>query len=188
LLEKYWYSCAYASIISTDTPATGCSRNALLKLSRLIDTLNEKIGLIANWLVLIAFVISAGNALMRYSFSLSSNAWLEIQWYLFGGMVLLGANLQTSFMHPPFGFALFYLRGVAPKEVKSSDIYWGAVPWVGMQLVLVAIIIFWPGLVTDFVPKPATLDPARIEIQMDQPGDAREDSSAEIERQFRQQK
>jgi len=102
--------------------------------------------------------------------------------------VLLGANLQTSFMHPPFGFALFYLRGVAPKEVKSSDIYWGAVPWVGMQLVLVAIIIFWPGLVTDFVPKPATLDPARIEIQMDQPGDAREDSSAEIERQFRQQK
>ena len=38
--------------------------------------------------------------------------------------------MQTSFMHPPFGFALFYLRGIAPKEVKSSDIYWGAVPWV----------------------------------------------------------
>jgi tripartite ATP-independent transporter DctM subunit len=65
--------------------------------------------------------------------------------------VLLGANLQTSFMHPPFGFALFYLRGVAPKEVKSSDIYWGALPWVGLQLILVAIIIFWPGLVTSFI-------------------------------------
>jgi len=102
--------------------------------------------------------------------------------------VLIGANLQTSFMHPPFGFALFYLRGVAPKAVKSSDIYWGAVPWVGMQLILVAIIIFWPGLVTDFVPKPAAADPARIEYQLEQPGDAGADSSAEIERQLRMQK
>jgi TRAP-type mannitol/chloroaromatic compound transport system permease small subunit len=65
---------------------------ALLELSRLVDTFNEKVGLIANWLVLVACVISAGNALMRYGFSLSSNAWLEIQWYLFGGMVMLGAS------------------------------------------------------------------------------------------------
>src|SRR5689334_4723470 len=65
--------------------------DALLKFSRLIDALNEKIGLIANSLVLMACAISAGNALMRYSFSLSSNAWLEIQWYLFAGMVMLGA-------------------------------------------------------------------------------------------------
>jgi tripartite ATP-independent transporter DctM subunit len=99
--------------------------------------------------------------------------------------VLIGANLQTSFMHPPFGFALFYLRGVAPKEVKSSDIYWGAVPWVGMQLILVCIIIFWPGLVTDFLPKSAPADPARIEIPMDAPVD---DPAAEIERQLRQQR
>lgn len=65
--------------------------DALLKFSRLIDILNEKIGLIANWMVLIACAISAGNALMRYGFSLSSNAWLEIQWYLFAGVVMLGA-------------------------------------------------------------------------------------------------
>ena len=63
---------------------------ALLRLSKAIDTLNHKIGLIAVWLVLIACVISAGNALMRYGFNLSSNAWLEIQWYLFAGIVLLG--------------------------------------------------------------------------------------------------
>ena len=63
---------------------------ALLRLSKAIDTLNQKIGVIAIWLVLIACVISAGNALMRYGFSLSSNAWLEIQWYLFAGMVMLG--------------------------------------------------------------------------------------------------
>jgi tripartite ATP-independent transporter DctM subunit len=103
--------------------------------------------------------------------------------------VLLGANLQTSFMHPPFGFALFYLRGVAPKEVKSSDIYWGAVPWVGMQLILVAIIIFWPGLVTSGldraapVPLPATLEaPATGGVP---PAD---DPAAEIERQLREQR
>ena len=46
--------------------------------------------------------------------------------------VMLCVNMQTSFLHPPFGFALFYLRGVAPKEVKSSDIYWGAMPWIGL--------------------------------------------------------
>lgn len=64
---------------------------ALLRFSALVDALNEKIGLIASWLVLIACVISAGNAVMRYGFNMSSNAWLEIQWYLFGGMVMLGA-------------------------------------------------------------------------------------------------
>ena len=58
--------------------------------------------------------------------------------------VMLCVNMQTSFMHPPFGFALFYLRGVAPKEVKSSDIYWGALPWVGLQLIMVALVIAFP--------------------------------------------
>lgn len=114
--------------------------------------------------------------------------------------VLLGANMQTSFMHPPFGFALFYLRGVAPKEVKSSDIYWGAVPWVVMQLLLVTILIFWPGLVTGFINKPAAIDPAKIEMQLPpadltvpvQPPAAREtdrdEGSAAIERMLKEQK
>jgi tripartite ATP-independent transporter DctM subunit len=81
--------------------------------------------------------------------------------------VLLGANMQTSFMHPPFGFALFYLRGIAPRDVKSSDIYWGAVPWVLMQLLLVAVLIFWPGLVTDFIAKGPEVDPTKVEIRLD---------------------
>ena len=83
--------------------------DALVKFSRLIDALNEKVGLAANWLVLIACVISAGNALMRYSFSLSSNAWLEIQWYLFGGMVLLGAS-YTLKMNEHVRVDIFYAR------------------------------------------------------------------------------
>lgn len=62
--------------------------------------------------------------------------------------VLLGVNMQTSFMHPPFGFALFYLRSVAPKEVKTTDIYWGAVPFVLIQIIMVALIILFPKLVS----------------------------------------
>jgi tripartite ATP-independent transporter DctM subunit len=68
--------------------------------------------------------------------------------------VLLCVVMQTSFMHPPFGFALFYLRGIAPKEVKSSDIYWGAVPWVVLQLIMAAIVIVWPQLVTAWLDAP----------------------------------
>jgi TRAP-type mannitol/chloroaromatic compound transport system permease small subunit len=62
----------------------------LLKLSRVIDWVNDRFGVIANWLVLLACLISAGNAATRYLFSASSNAWLEVQWYMFAGMVLLG--------------------------------------------------------------------------------------------------
>ena len=65
--------------------------SVLLALSRAIDWLNGQIAVIANWLVLLACLISAGNAGSRYLFSESSNAWLEIQWYMFAGMVLLGA-------------------------------------------------------------------------------------------------
>lgn len=67
--------------------------------------------------------------------------------------ITLSVNIQTSFMHPPFGFALFYLRGVAPKEVKSSDIYWGALPWVGLQMIMTLIVMFSPGLVTTLLDK-----------------------------------
>jgi len=80
--------------------------------------------------------------------------------------VLLCVNMQTSFMHPPFGFALFYLRGIAPKEVKSSDIYLGAIPWVIMQLVLVAILIFYPGMVTNFLDKPVKIETENIQMDI----------------------
>ena len=93
--------------------------------------------------------------------------------------VLLCVNMQTSFMHPPFGFALFYLRGIAdtlfknkslPRKVESSDIYLGAIPWVIMQLVLVVIVIFFPQTVTVFLDKEVTLDLTAAEQQIDQLG------------------
>ncbi len=89
--------------------------------------------------------------------------------------VLLCVNMQTSFMHPPFGFALFYLRGIAdtlfkngalPKKVESKDIYLGAIPWVGMQLLLVAIVIFFPQTVTIFLDKEAVVDTDKVQLEM----------------------
>jgi TRAP-type mannitol/chloroaromatic compound transport system permease small subunit len=63
----------------------------LLTLSRAIDWFNSQMAVVANWFVLLACLISAGNAASRYLFNESSNGWLEIQWYMFAGMVLLGA-------------------------------------------------------------------------------------------------
>jgi tripartite ATP-independent transporter DctM subunit len=92
----------------------------------------------------------------------ASKLGIDLVW--FG--VLICANMQTSFMHPPFGYALFYLRGIAPASIRSSDIYWGAVPWVGLQVVLVLILIFWPGSVTHWISKPTLLDPNKgFELQ-----------------------
>ncbi len=62
--------------------------------------------------------------------------------------VLLGINMQTAFMHPPFGFALFYLRSVAPQTVKTTDIYWGALPFLFIQLFMVALVLAFPGMVS----------------------------------------
>jgi tripartite ATP-independent transporter DctM subunit len=87
--------------------------------------------------------------------------------------VLICVNMQTSFMHPPFGFALFYLRGIAPPSVKSSDIYLGAIPWVLLQLLLVGVLIFYPEIVTGMLDKPVGGNLDAVEIRVEPPpGDA----------------
>jgi tripartite ATP-independent transporter DctM subunit len=95
--------------------------------------------------------------------------------------VLLCVNLQTSFMHPPFGFALFYLRGIAdtlfkdkriPVAIKSNDIYLGSIPWVIMQIMLVVIVIFFPQSVTAFLDKEEVIDLDKVVIEMPQDEDA----------------
>ena len=77
--------------------------------------------------------------------------------------VMLGVNMQTSFMHPPFGFALFFLRSVAAKvpyidrvtgkrmePVTTGQIYWGAVPFVVIQFIMVAIVVLFPQIVMHY--------------------------------------
>ena len=79
--------------------------------------------------------------------------------------VLIGVNLQTSFMHPPFGFALFYLRSVAPPAVRTSEIYWGAVPFLGIQVLMVVLIVAFPQLVSWGLDVPAnTSTPTEVTI------------------------
>ena len=93
--------------------------------------------------------------------------------------VMICVNMQTSFMHPPFGFALFYLRGIAdtlyknkalPRKVESSDIYMGAIPFIVIQLLLVGIVIFFPQTVTIFLDKEEVLDLDKANIQLQQMG------------------
>ena len=94
--------------------------------------------------------------------------------------ILLAVNMQTSFMHPPFGFALFYLRSVAPaiaytdrvtkkliQPITTMHIYWGAVPFVLIQVVMVGLIIFFPGIVSSGLDKKEVYDLDKIRIQME---------------------
>ena len=95
--------------------------------------------------------------------------------------VILGVNMQTSFMHPPFGFALFYLRSVAPKEsyidrvtgkrmdpVTTGQIYWGAVPFVFIQCIMVGLVILFPSMVMHYKGVASTIDPNTIKIEVPQ--------------------
>ena len=93
--------------------------------------------------------------------------------------VLLGINMQTSFMHPPFGFALFYLRSVAAKvpyldkitgkkiqPITTGQIYWGAVPFVGIQVLMVALTIMFPQMVMHYKGTGPVVDPSQIKIEV----------------------
>jgi len=95
--------------------------------------------------------------------------------------VILGVNMQTSFMHPPFGFALFYLRSVAPKEpfidrvtgkrtegVTTGQIYWGAVPFVVIQVIMVLLVIMFPAMVMHYKGALSTVDPNKVKIELPQ--------------------
>jgi TRAP-type mannitol/chloroaromatic compound transport system permease small subunit len=115
----------------------------LLKLSAAIDYINAQFGVIANWLVLLACLISAGNAASRYVFSESSNAWLEIQWYMFAGMVLLGGPYALK-MNEHVRVDLFY--GMASERTRLwIDIVGGFLFLLPMCVILVYFT--WPWFV-----------------------------------------
>ena len=92
--------------------------------------------------------------------------------------ILLGINMQTAFMHPPFGFSLFFLRSVAPrvsyvdrvtnaeiKPVTTAQIYWGALPFVVIQVMMIALTITFPGMVTRYKTEQIHVDPGAIQIE-----------------------
>jgi len=112
----------------------------LLFFSRAIDALNEAVGKVAMWLILLVVLISTANAISRYALHISSNAWLEIQWYLFGAVFLLGA-----------GFA--FLRNAHVRiDVVSSRLSARTRNWIDVLGILVfllplcylMIILAWP--------------------------------------------
>jgi TRAP-type mannitol/chloroaromatic compound transport system permease large subunit len=95
--------------------------------------------------------------------------------------VILGVNMQTSFMHPPFGFALFYLRSVAPREpyldritgqktdgITTGQIYWGAMPFVAIQVIMVMLVIFFPVMVMHYKGTGPKIDPDKVKIEIPQ--------------------
>ena len=79
--------------------------------------------------------------------------------------VLFAVNLQTSFMHPPFGIALYNLRSIAPRTISTSTIYWGAVPFIGIQFLVLVLLVLFPKLV---MKERAALH-APVEIRIDIP-------------------
>ncbi len=96
--------------------------------------------------------------------------------------VMIGLNMQTSFLTPPFGFALFYLRSVAPRSIRTADIYRGIVPFVGIQLLALALVIAFPGM-TDLLDPDRTkkIDVDKVEIRLEAPVEdkAADDRAAE---------
>ncbi len=113
----------------------------VLKLLRAIDALSDLFGFIAKWLVLLACLVSAGNAGIRYLFSYSSNGWLEIQWYMFGGIVFLGAA-QTLRMNEHVRVDLLY-SNVSDRARLWIDI-------VGFSLFLLPAMTYLLWLTTPF--------------------------------------
>jgi len=118
-----------------------------LLISGLIDRLNETLGRLTLWLVLAAGLISATNALIRKSLGLSSNAWLEIQWYLFAAMVLLAA-----------GYTLKH-NGHVRIDVLASRLSERARAWIEilgtlcflLPLCVLMVILSWPGFMDSYV-------------------------------------
>src|SRR5438876_1834881 len=112
--------------------------------------------------------------------------------------VLLGVNMQTSFMHPPFGFALFYLRSVAPAKdyldkitkkmtpgVTTGQIYWGAVPFVLIQIIMIGLVIAFPQMVMVYKASESKVDPTKIQIQLP-PSEAPQQGPGPTEQQEQQ--
>src|SRR5215475_6758638 len=128
----------------------------LLRLSRAIDWVNGQFAVLANWLVLLACLISAGNAGSRYLFSESSNGWLEIQWYMFAGMVLLGAP-YTLKMNEHVRVDLIYGM-MSPRKRIWIDIIGGLLRWPVKLLMPVGFALMALQGISEIIKRVAALE------------------------------
>ena len=119
----------------------------LLRLSRAIDALNERVGKLVYWLVLVAVLVSAGNALMRYTFDVSSNAWLELQWYLFSAVFLLAAGY--TLLHNEHVRIDVIISRFSPQTRAWVDLLGGLLFLLPMAVVI--LVLSWPMFVESFV-------------------------------------
>jgi TRAP-type mannitol/chloroaromatic compound transport system permease small subunit len=120
--------------------------NQLLKLSHLIDGLTERVGRAARWLILAMVLISAGNALVRYALHTSSNAWLEIQWYLFSAVFLLCAGYALK--HNQHVRVDVVASRLSPRAQAWIDIFGTLVFLLPMALLILKLS--WPVFVMSF--------------------------------------
>jgi TRAP-type mannitol/chloroaromatic compound transport system permease small subunit len=118
----------------------------LIALSRTIDTLNERVGGMVIWLVLATALISASNASIRYAFGMSSNAWLEIQWYLFAAIFLLGAGYTHQHNgHVRIDVIYDHLSARAKAWIDIFGTLFFLLPLCGLL-----VMLSWPALAESF--------------------------------------
>lgn len=119
----------------------------LLRLSRAIDALNERAGHLVYWLILAAVLVSAGNASVRYAFDTSSNAWLELQWYLFSAVFLLAAGY--TLLHNEH-VRIDVIIGRFPPRVRAWIDLLGSVFFL-LPMAIVILVLSWPMVVDSYL-------------------------------------
>ena len=118
----------------------------LLAFSRLIDWLNERVGQTTYWMVLAAVLVSSGNAVVRYVFDYSSNAWLELQWYLYTSFFLLGAG-YTLLRNEHVRIDIFYSR-LSPRTRAWIDLLGGL--FFLLPIAILVMALAWPVFTESF--------------------------------------
>jgi TRAP-type mannitol/chloroaromatic compound transport system permease small subunit len=121
--------------------------NFLLRLSGMIDALNVRIGHMTYWLILVAVLVSAGNAVVRYTFNASSNSWLEVQWYLFSAVFLLCAG-YTLLRNEHVRIDI-----VAGRLSRRTQVWIDVIGFIFFLLPMATIIMWlsWPMVVDSYV-------------------------------------
>ena len=120
----------------------------LLAVSRAIDALNERVGHAVYWLILAAVLVSAGNAVSRYLFDISSNAWLELQWYLFSAVFLLAAGY--TLLHNEHVRIDVIFGHLSPRARAWIDLIGGVFFLLPMAIII--MVLSWP-IFVEFVPR-----------------------------------